>query len=334
MKINRTKNARNSIVVGLILRIYQTVVPFVMRTVMIYCMGVEYLGLKSLFSSILHILNLAELGVGSAMVFSMYKPIAQDDTDKICALMKLYRMYYRIIGVVILVVGLLCTPFIPRLISGSVPAELNIYWLYLLNLAATVLTYWLFAYRNCLLQAHQRMDVVSGITLVSNTLQFLLQFVILIWMRDYYLYVMALLLGTVVNNVLTALITVKMYPQYRPYGTLEHAEVKIIGGKIRDLFSSKIGTVVLHHADTVVISSFLGLSVLAVYHNYYFIMNAVVAVIEMMISSIMAGLGNSLITESKKKNEDDLMKISFLYLWLGGVCCCCFLGMYQPFMEI
>ena len=120
MKIERTKNAVRSITAGFGLRIYQTVVPFLMRTVMIRRMGAEYLGLNSLFSSILHILNLAELGVGVAMVFSMYKPVAEDDGPTICALMRLYRRYYRLIGVFIGAVGLVLTPFIPHLISGEV----------------------------------------------------------------------------------------------------------------------------------------------------------------------------------------------------------------------
>ena len=113
---------------------------------MIYFMGVEYLGLNSLFTSVLSVLNLAELGVGSAMVYAMYKPIAEDDTEKICALMRLYRTYYRVIGGVIAVAGLIVLPFIPKLISedslASLPPEINVYVLYALNLAGTVLTYW------------------------------------------------------------------------------------------------------------------------------------------------------------------------------------------------
>ena len=139
-KIERTKNASRNIVFGVILKAYQILVPFLMRTAMIYLMGVQYLGLNSLFTSILQVLNLAELGVGSAMVYSMYKPIAEDDDTTICALMKLYRTYYRVIGLVIAVVGCVLTPFIPHLIKSDVPAGLNIYILYLLNLGATVLS--------------------------------------------------------------------------------------------------------------------------------------------------------------------------------------------------
>ena len=130
MKIERTKNATRNIIYLTIQRIYQIVIPFLMRTAMIYFMGIKYLGLSSLFSSILQVLNMAELGVGSAMVYSMYKPIVEDDTEKICALMKLYKIYYRIIGAVIGIVGIILLPFIPNLISGDLPEELNVYILY------------------------------------------------------------------------------------------------------------------------------------------------------------------------------------------------------------
>ena len=334
MKINRTKNAVRNIAAGFGLRIYQTVVPFLMRTVMIHCMGVEYLGLNSLFSSILHMLNLAELGVGVAMVFSMYKPVAEDDGPKICALMRLYRRYYRLIGLFIGAVGLVLTPFIPHLISGEVPAGINVYVLYLLNLGATVVSYWLFAYRNCLLSAYQRRDVSSVITIFTSAVQNALQLFILIWLKDYYLYVIVLLLGTALNNVVTGMVTMRMFPQYRPEGELAPAEKKQINGKIGDLFTAKLGSVVLNYADTIVMSAFLGLTMLAVYQNYYFILSAVLAVIEMMIGSVTAGLGNSFVTESREKNYRDLLKFTFLFLWMTGMCVCCFLAMYQPFMEI
>ena len=140
--MNKTKNAMRNIIFGMGLRIYQIIVPFLMRTAMIYFMGIEYLGLNSLFTSILQVLNLAELGVGSAMVYSMYKPIAEDDKDTICALLKLYKKYYFFIGLVIATIGIIITPMITKLINGEVPGDINIYVLYILNLSATVITYW------------------------------------------------------------------------------------------------------------------------------------------------------------------------------------------------
>lgn len=170
-------------VFGIRLQIYQIVVPFQMRMAMIYFMGMQYLGIDSLFTSILQVLNLTELGVYSAVVYSMYKSIVEDDGITICSLTKLYRLYYLIISPVLVVLGLLLTLFIPKLING----ELNVYILYLLNLAVIVLSYRLFTYKNSLLHAYQRTDVTSRITLATKSVQYILQFVVLITIKNYYL---------------------------------------------------------------------------------------------------------------------------------------------------
>ena len=334
MKIERTKNASRNIVFGGILKIYQIAVPFLMRTAMIYFMGVQYLGLNSLFTSILQVLNLTELGVGSAMVYSMYKPIADDDTVTICALMRLYRLYYRIIGIVIAVIGVALTPFIPYLVKNDLPAELNIYVLYLLNLAATVLSYWLFAYKNALYQAHQRVDITSKITLCTNTFQYVIQLIVIIFIKDYYLYVITLLFTQVITNIITAFVATKKYPDYRPIGKLETGFVKNINHRIRDLFTSKLGAVVVNSADTVVISAFLGLTILAIYQNYYFILTSIIGFVSIIFQSCTAGIGNSVIVETKEKNFSDLKKFTFLICWIAGFCTCSFLCLYQPFMKI
>lgn len=305
-----------------------------MRTAIIYLMGVQYLGLNSLFTSVLQVLNLAELGVGSAMVFSMYKPIAEDDNTTICALMKLYRTYYRVIGLVIAVVGCALTPFIPRLIKSDVPAGINVYILYLLNLGATVLSYWLFAYKNSIPQAHQRTDVVSKITLATNTLQYGLQLLMLWAFHNYYLYVIVMLATQALANIVTAICADKIYPQFRPKGELPKDEVKKINQRIRDLFTAKLGGVVVNSADTIVVSAFLGLTVLAVYQNYYFILTSVIGFIAVVFAACTAGIGNSLIVETKEKNFNDLIKFTFLVSWIAGICSCCFLGIYQPFMRL
>ena len=153
MKIQRTQNAARNVVFGGLYNIYTTIVPFFMRTALIYFMGVQYLGLNGIFASVISVLNLAELGVGSAMVYSMYKPIAEDDKATICALMNLYRRYYRIIGLVIAAAGLCLFPFIPRLVKDDLPPDVNIYVLYSLFLCETVLSYWLFGYKNSILSA-------------------------------------------------------------------------------------------------------------------------------------------------------------------------------------
>lgn len=333
-KIERTKNATRNIIFGVILRAYQIIVPFLMRTAMIYLMGVQYLGLNSLFTSVLQVLNLAELGVGSAMIYSMYRPIAEDDNTTICALMKLYRTYYRLIGLIIAVVGCILTPFIPKLISGDIPKGINIYILYLLNLGATVLSYWLFAYKNSILQAHQRTDIVSKVTLITNTIQYVLQLFVLWIFKNYYLYVIVMLVTQALTNIVTAIMADKIYPQFKPKGELHKEEIHQINQKIRDLFTAKLGGVVVGSADTIVISAFLGLTTLAVYQNYYFIMNSICGFITVIFSAITAGIGNSLVTESSEKNYNDFKKFTFIICFILCICCCCFVGLYQPFMKL
>lgn len=333
-KIERTKNATRNIIFGVILKAYQIIVPFLMRTAMIYLMGVQYLGLNSLFTSILQVLNLAELGVGSAMIYSMYKPIAEDDNATICALMKLYKTYYRIIGLVIAVIGCALTPFIPKLISGDVPDNLNIYLLYLLNLGATVLSYWLYAYKNCILQAHQRVDIVSKVSLVTSTIQYALQLLVLWLFKDYYLYVIVLLATQALTNITTAMCADRIYPQFKPKGQIATEEKKAINNRIKDLFTSKIGGIIYDSADTIVISSFLGLTALAIYQNYFYILNAITGLITVVFSACTAGIGNSIVVETKEKNYKDLNKFTFIICWGAGFCAGCLLCLYQPFMEL
>ncbi len=334
MKIERSKNAARNIVFGVILKVYKLAIPFVMRTLMIYTLGMQYLGLNSLFFSVLSVLNLAELGVGSAMVFSMYKPISEDDGDSICALMRLYKIYYRVIGLVILVVGGAITPLIPKLINGTVPEDMNVYVLYLMNLATTVLTYWLFAYKNSLLTAHQRSDINSKIQLATVTVQYGIQAVILVATKNYYLYIIVMLVTQAATNIITALIVDRLYPQYKAKGTLPKEKVAVINRRVRDLFTSKVGAVIVDSVDTIVISAFLGLTVLAVYQNYFYILTSIFGFVSIIFSSCTAGIGNSIITESEEKNYNDLKKFTLIISWLSGFCVCCLATLYQPFMEM
>lgn len=333
-KIERTKNASRNIIFGVILKVYQILVPFLMRTAMIYLMGVQYLGLNSLFTSILQVLNLAELGVGSAMVYSMYKPIATDDYVSISALMKLYRTYYRVIGGIIAVVGISIAPFVPKLISGDVPAGISIYALYFLNLGATVLSYWLFAYKNSIFMAYQRNDVPSKVTMVTSSIQYTTQILVLWIFHNYYFYVLIALFTQVLNNIIVAYYANKIYPMFRAVGDVEKSEKNEINRRIKDLFYIKIGSVVVDSADTIVISAFLGLTVLAVYQNYFYIMNSVYSIITIIMASITAGVGNSLLTEKLEKNYNDFKTLTFLISFCLCFCCNCFIGLYQPFMKM
>lgn len=334
MKIERTKNAYRNIIFGIVLKIYQIIIPFLIRTVMIWFIGVEYIGLNGLFTSILQVLNLTELGVGSAMVYSMYKPIADDDIPQICKLLNLYKKYYNIIGCIILVIGIIMTPIIPHLINDKVPQDINIYYLYWFNLAATVCSYWLFSYKNSILQAHQRVDILSKVTILTSTVQYIFQFVAICVYKNYYFFVITVLVGQVLTNIFTAIISTICYPNYKAEGKLEKNIVDDINQRIKDLFTSKVGSVVVNSVDTLVISAFLGLTILGMYQNYYFIITAIIGFMDVIFAACMAGIGNSLIVESKLKNFNDLNKFTFIIVWITGVGSCCLINVLQEFIEL
>ena len=334
MESGRLKNASRNIIFGVVLRIYQLLVPFIIRTVMIKQLGVEYVGLNSLFVSVLQVLNLVELGVGSAMTFSMYKPIVENDTKMINALLNLYKKYYRIIGIIVLTAGLAVLPFIPLLISGSVPNGMDVYVLYLINLCATVLSYWLYAYRNSIFMAHQRVDVTSKVMLFTETIKYIFQLISIIVFKNYYLFVIVLVVTQILTNLMTAYLSHKFYPQYSDKGEINKSEVKQINQRIRDLFTAKLGGVILTSADTIVISAFLGLKSLALYQNYFYLITAVTSLLLIIFNSVTAGIGHSLIVESKQKNYNDLNQFTLIITWVSGVAVVCFLTVFQPFMTL
>lgn len=334
MKLERSKNTARNVLFGFITRIYALFVPFLMRTALIYCLGMEYVGLNSLFSSVLSVLNLAELGVGSALIFSMYEPLANDDTEKICALMQLYKIYYRVIGLVILVLGICVTPFLPKLVKGDIPDGMNLYILFYINLFTTVLTYWLFAYKNCLLFVHQRNDITDKIGYVINTARYIIQLVVLFVLKDYYVYIIVALFMGVVNNIVTAVIVDKTYPQYKASGKLPKEEKKAITQRVKDLFTVKIGSMISNAADTLVISAFLGLTALSLYQNYYYIVSSILGFITLITASTRSGIGNSIVTETREKNYFDLKRLTFLLAWIGVFSTCSLACLMQPFVEL
>ena len=334
MKDSKTKNSVRNLFTGVVLKIYQILLPFVLRTMLIRILGMEYAGLNSLFTSILSMLNIAELGVGTALVISMYKPIEENDQAKICALMKIYRLYYRIIGLVILIIGGVLTPFLPYLISGEVPADVNLYILYALNLGATVLSYWLFAYRNSLFTAHQRLDVVNVITLVTDTIKYGLQIVLLMTTKNYYAYLAVALFSQVLTNIITAIASRIYYPNYSPKGDLSVEEKKVLNKSIKDLAYSQFGYIITLSFDSIVISAFLGLVPLAIYNNYYYILNALMAFFTIFSHSLSASVGTNMLVKDSASNFKDFKYITFVVFGLLTFCCSCLATMYQPFIEL
>jgi len=307
--------------------------PFFIRVVIINVLGEEYLGLNNLFTSILHVLNLAELGIGSAMVYSMYRPIADGDDALICSLLALYKKVYRIIGLIVFAVGVILIPFLPFLIKGGAEG-INVTVLYLIFLVDTVLSYLLFAYKNSLLMAHQRTDVSSNIGTVIHLMLNLVQVVLLLLFKNYYIYIVVKPLFTVLNNLVVNWATNRMYPMYEPKGEVSEEKRKEIFGRVKALIGHKIGTTVVSSADSLVISAFLGLTVLGIYSNYSYVIFFIISLSAIFFNGMLAGIGNSLVTESREANYALFENINFLLSWMVAWCSVCFLCLFQPFMEL
>ena len=332
--MNRTERATKNIMWGVLNKIVALALPFLTRTAMIYTLGTLYLGLNGLFTSILQILNISELGISSAIIFSMYKPLAEDNDEEVRELMNFYRICYHTIGIIVLILGLILLPFLNKLISGEIPSDVNIYILYLMNLGSAVLSYELFAYRTSLLIATQRNDIVSKVSSVCSICQFALQLIILILFKNYYLYVGAIILNSITNNIICAGVCKKIYPQYYCSGRISPEIFRSIKKKIGGMIFQKIGGVVLSSVDTIVISAFLGLTTLAIYQNYYYIITSLFGVLQVIMTSLTSTIGNSIVLESKEKNYIDFKKFNFIYIWIVAWCTICLLCMYQPFMYI
>ena len=332
--MSRSKNTIRNIKWGFFNKVIVLLFPFLTRTLLIKVLGSEYVGLGSLYTSILQVLNLAELGIGSAITFSLYKPVANNDIKTIRALMNLYKKVYRAIGIIILIIGMLIFPFLGNFIHGSVPSDINIYFLYLIYLFNTALTYFLFAYKTIVLTVNQRNDILSNINSIVYLLQYIYQIIILLIFKNYYLFIIITPITTIINNLVGAYISTKLYPECYCEGKISSEEEKDIKKRVYGLVLQKFCATTRNSLDSIFISSFLGLSIVALYNNYYMIMESLISVVGIITLSMSASIGNSIAIETKEKNYYDMNKINFIYMWLAGFCTICLACLYQPFMKL
>ena len=334
MQLNILKNAKRNIIYGFINKFIVMICPFIVRTVIIYKLGNEYLGLNSLFSSILSVLSLSEMGFSSAVVYNMYKPIADGDTKQINALLNFYRKAYRFIGFFILLVGLSVIPFLPKLIKGSHPQEINLIWLYLIYLIDTVLSYFMYAYLTSILTAFQRNDINSRINSLISILLTIFKVILIITTGNYYYYAILLPISTIANNLFVARTVKKYFPDYRCEGKLNPETTRSIRKVVAGTFIQKACETTRNSLDSIFVSAFLGLSLTGIYNNYYLISSAITAIMGIIANSFAGGVGNHVATRNSEENYNELLKLDFVYLWLGGWCSICLLCLYQPFMKI
>ncbi len=334
MRFERTKNSTRTLIYGLINKLVVTILPFITRTIIIHKLGRDYLGLSSLFTSILTMLNISELGIGAAISFCMYKPVAEDDKDTIRKLMNLMRRLYMVIGLIILIIGLSLTPFINLLIKDSYPEEINIYILYLIYLFNTCVSYLLFAYKSTLIESYQRGDVIQKVNILLELIKYIFQIIVLLLFKNFYLFALSLPITQIIMNILVNEKSKKMFPDLYPEGKVSKETANIIKKKVGYLAIHSSTSMFTNAIDNIVVSSAIGLSAVAIYGNYLYIESAILSIIMLGYSSIRSSLGNILNSESKEKNYEVYKSLRFLSWWVSTFCTACMICMFQPFIEL
>ena len=334
MAESRTQHAKRNLFFGMVNKVFAMIMPFLSRTALIYVLGMEYVGLNVLVASILQVLNLADLGIGTAIVYALYEPVANDDVPAIKALMNYYRVVYRAIGGVIAIFGLAVMPFLPRLINGSPPEGVNIYVLYLAYLANTVISYLLFAYKQALPTAMQRVDVISNVNTIISIVLNLAQVVALLLWANYYVYLFLIPASTILGNLIMSFHIDRTYPQYKPEGNISTEQRKSIRKHVAGLTIQRVCVTTRNSLDSMFLSAFMGLVIAGIYDNYFMIMSVLTSFLAVVSQAILPTVGNSIVTDSREKNYQDMRTMNFLYLLVSGWCSSCLLCLYQPFMSI
>lgn len=328
------KNTLQGTFWGVLDKFVNILFPFIIRTIIIRILGAEYVGLSSLYTSILQVLSLAELGIGSAMVYQMYKPVAENDKKLISALLAYYKKAYYLIGIVVLGIGLLICPFIGYLINGDVPGDINIYILFLIYLGNTVASYSFLAYEGSILSAYQREDVNSRIHLVTNSLMYIGQIFLLLLFKNYYIYIALLPINTVLYNYLRHRYVRLNYPDIECKGIISSEQKSRIKKNVSALFLHKVGAAVVNTIDTLVISIFMGLATLANYGNYYYLLSAVTSVVVIVFTALTAGIGNVILTSDRAVVKKYFDSILYFNGAVVAICTTCFFVMYQDFITL
>ena len=334
MSSSRVINTKRNIIWSFIEYLILILFSFISNAVIVHYLGVDYLGLSGLFTSILQVLNVAELGFSVAVTYNMYKPIAENDTVTVNALLAFYRKIYFAIGSLVFVVGIIVMPFIPYLIEGGYPESINIYVLYFLYLSNTAVSYFLFSYRTALLNALQRLDLTKLAYCIVSIVQNVLQILSISVFQNYYLFVGISIAGTAFKNIISAYISHKKFPVYKCSGDLEPAIKSNIASKVKGLLICNISGVTYTTFDSIILSALKGLFIVAVYNNYLLVFNGISHVISMIRYAMQASVGNSVDSESVEKNHNDLKKWQFLFSMIATFCSACLVCVYQPFMKL
>ncbi len=290
--MSRTKNTIKNLIFGYAEELIIVVLSFITRRIFVQELGEQFTGLNGVVSNILSMLNLVELGFGSAIIYSLYKPLAKKDEQHIKALMGFYMSTYRVIGLIIAGLGLCLMPALPLLIKDDV-SFVNIYVVFGLQLLQTVSTYLFFAYKRSILDADQKMHMISKIRSVFVTLTYLCEIGALLIFHSYYAYLIVIIVGTIVQNVFIAMRSNREYPFIRGKAPkLEKEEKREITKNCGALFIYRINSYVLNSTNSLILANYVSLSLIGYYGHYLTLVSAIKSVMNKLFTSMVGSLGN------------------------------------------
>lgn len=332
----RKENSIKNIVASVTSNIITIGIGIIAQAIFIKILGNELLGINSLFNNIISMLSIVELGMGTAIIYNLYKPIAENETEKVKSLMNFYKKSYRVIALIVCFIGGLIIPFLKYIIDiNTINANINIYIIYLLFLSDSVFSYFL-SYKRSILYANQKNYIVNIIHIICITILNIIQIIILFFTKNFYLYLMIKVIMKIIENMIITFVANKLYSflNEKDYAKLDKSVEKDIFTKIKALFFHKIGTFVILGTDNIIISKFLGIVVVGMYSNYYLIINSVQTVFNQIIQALTPSLGNLLVTESKEKQFITYKRIRFINFWITAFSSIAILIIMESFIKI
>lgn len=320
---SRTKNSVINLITSMGGQLLSILMRFVVRTVFIRTLGAQYLGINGLFADILTMLSLTELGIDTAINFQLYKPLANKDDKRVRVLLKFYKLAYRVIGLAILLLGVCLIPLLPHLIrdyDSLAPMGINATVIFLLYLMQSVSSYLFFAYRSVVMRANQKkyvLDVADyAVTLVANVVKIL----VLIFFKDFVLYTASALLFYIIQNLVNAVIAQKYYPGLftKEEDSLSREEIKGLFQDCGAIFVYKVNAVVLKATDNLVLSKFIGLTMVGLYSNYLLFCTTIKTLLSKVYAAVSASMGNLFATSDMEKRYRFFQIMNYLTFLLYG----------------
>lgn len=336
---SRVNKSLKNTVFGMVGIICSLIVSFATKSVFVRLLGAEYNGVNGLFTNILQVLNLAELGFATSISYALYKPLKASDERTTAALMSYFAKIYRIIAIVVTVAGCCCIPFLQYLIAEDI-SELSftinqLRGYFAMFLANTVCSY-LLAYKRTIITADQNNYLVTNVDNTFNILLNIVQIILLLIYKNFYAYLATMIAKTVINNLVLHIIASKKYPYLHTYRKekLSKIEKSAIFKNVQAAFLHRIGGVIIFSTTSIVISAFVSLVDAGKYSNYILIVNNVNAFINIVFTSITASIGNLCVDESEERQYDIFKKIRYLAFFAAVFSYVCYIILFNPFIEI